>query len=77
MVEKKVEQPWIEEALAIANHDINGRLHGQRRPVHPVSRQRVEDVRHRGDARFQRNVLAPPAIRVAVAVPTLVVIERN
>src|SRR5262249_26544411 len=50
---------------------------GQSRTIGPVRRERVVDIRDGDDARAERNLVAGQAVRVAGAVPPLVVVTDH
>src|SRR5260221_12408671 len=67
------EQPGIELMAHVMAHDVQRFLVRERTLVAPLRRERVVDVRDAQNASRQRNLLADETMRIALAVPALVV----
>ena len=70
---KSVTTAGIQRARRLASDDCEGLGVTERSVVGTVRRQRIEVVDHREDPRPERNLLALEAVRIPLAVPTLVV----
>src|SRR3984893_1144360 len=75
--EKGIEEVGVEMLCPSPYHGGDGLLDRERRAVHPVIRERVEDVRNGHDPAFDRDCLLHEPGRVALAVPPLVMRERD
>ena len=64
---------WVELAACLALDQLSGFRNRHGLPIWTVRRQRVEDVGNAEDANLQRNRLTAQRVRIARAVPALVV----
>ena len=76
-VEEGVQKGRVKVCAATFRHDRERALDCHRRAVDAVAGQRVEDVCDRCHAALDRDLFADEAVGVAVAVPVLVVAERD
>src|SRR5205823_13573438 len=67
------DHPWVELAAGLGDDLAPGVLPGHGPAVGTVARHRVERIGNREDSGSYGNVGAGPSVRVAVAVPALVV----
>src|SRR5439155_9209681 len=75
--EERVDDLRIELRAAAALHLATGFVDGQRRSIGTIGGHRIEGVGHGEDARPQRDALAGDGIRIARAVPALVVMTHD